>query len=159
MTAVAISDKDSRLNRMQWEADGGVRLDLLGFVSFPSGHRGALHSHPFWELIYIGGGKGFLHHGDKVRPCAAEEISSIDFDRSVSSLRSCYRNSTLLYPYTIRGLSIYYRYGGSMRSFVSICLFFPRRTRVRVPSGSCDGRTRRLGRCGPPTASDPIIRR
>ncbi|MDB5047116.1 MAG: transcriptional regulator, AraC family [Fibrobacteres bacterium] len=74
MTLAAVSEKDSRLNRVQWEAEVGVRLDLLGFVSFPRGHRGALHSHPFWELIFIGGGRGFLQRGEDVSKCEPEEI-------------------------------------------------------------------------------------
>ncbi len=74
MTTLTVPESQDRLNRMQWEAEGGVRLDLLGFVSFPPTYRGALHSHPFWELVYIGSGQGFLHHGENVRACEAEEI-------------------------------------------------------------------------------------
>jgi AraC-like DNA-binding protein len=65
---------ESRLNRIQWEAEGGVRLDLLGFVRFPEGHRGVGHFHRFWELIYIGDGSGQLHHDAGAFACAAGEI-------------------------------------------------------------------------------------
>ena len=74
MTTLTVPENNIRPNRMQWEADGGVRLDLLGFVSFPNNYRGALHSHPFWELIYIGSGAGYLHSGETVRQCGADEI-------------------------------------------------------------------------------------
>ena len=62
------------LKRIQWDADGGIRVALLGFVRFPAGHRGELHSHPFWELIYIGEGAGVIQHGLQIFPCAAGEI-------------------------------------------------------------------------------------
>jgi AraC-like DNA-binding protein/mannose-6-phosphate isomerase-like protein (cupin superfamily) len=74
MHAVISASADSRLKRVQWEADAGIRLDLLGFVSFPEGHRGTLHAHPHWELIYISSGAGFLQRGSVERPCAAGDI-------------------------------------------------------------------------------------
>ncbi len=65
---------EGRLNRIQWEADGGIRLDLLGFVRFPEGYRGVLHSHPFWELIFIGAGTGVLDYGLSSLACGAGDI-------------------------------------------------------------------------------------
>lgn len=63
-----------RLDRFQWKAEGGIHLDLLGFVRFPEGHCGTLHTHPFWELIYIGAGAGEFQAGADTLPCAAGDI-------------------------------------------------------------------------------------
>ncbi len=60
MYSTVLSAPPDGLNRLQWRADSEVRIDLLGVVSFPPGHRGALHSHPFWELIFIGAGEGAI---------------------------------------------------------------------------------------------------
>lgn len=61
-------------DRIQWDTDGGMRLDLVGLVDFPNAHRGLQHAHPFWELIFIGGGKGRFHLEDQVKTCAADDI-------------------------------------------------------------------------------------
>jgi AraC-like DNA-binding protein len=68
------SRAESLINRIQWEADGGVRLDLLGFVRFPSEFRGVRHSHTFWELIFIGSGSGTIEIGTSVHACEDGDI-------------------------------------------------------------------------------------
>jgi AraC-like DNA-binding protein len=62
------------LPRMQWDADGGIRIELLGLVDFPSGYQGALHSHPFWELIFIAEGQGQVLAAGDVRSCSAGDL-------------------------------------------------------------------------------------
>ncbi|MDB5106533.1 MAG: transcriptional regulator, AraC family [Fibrobacteres bacterium] len=74
MQTIALGHADGQLDRLQWKPEGGVRLELLGFVSFPEGYRGALHSHPFWELVFIGAGKGSLRHDRGSIPCGAGDI-------------------------------------------------------------------------------------
>jgi AraC-like DNA-binding protein len=53
-----MASKNQPLQRQEQKPGGGVHLDLLGRVCFPAGHRGAIHSHPFWEFIFIAGGQG-----------------------------------------------------------------------------------------------------
>ena len=74
MHAIAVSAPPDGLKRLQWRADGAVRIDLLGLVSFPPGHTGALHSHPFWELIFIGAGEGNLLREGVRKSCGREEL-------------------------------------------------------------------------------------
>ncbi len=68
------ADKREDVVRVQSVSEAGIRLELLGFVDFPAGHRGAEHFHPFWEVIFIGGGKGIFHRGAEVEPCGKNEI-------------------------------------------------------------------------------------
>lgn len=62
------------IDRIQSNAGFGVHLDLLGFVAFPPGHAGVSHSHPFWELIYIGEGHGVLERRGGPQACAPEDL-------------------------------------------------------------------------------------
>jgi AraC-like DNA-binding protein len=74
MQSIFSEAKASDLKRIQWNSEGGIRLELLGLVDFPRDYRGALHTHSFWELIYINSGKGQVKLGDKVQACSADEI-------------------------------------------------------------------------------------
>lgn len=62
------------LQRVQVETGGGIRLELLGWVRFPEGHRGNLHAHAFWELVHIGGGSGSCLVGGKTVACRAGDL-------------------------------------------------------------------------------------
>lgn len=74
MHATTVSAPPDGLKRLQWRADGAVRIDLLGLVSFPPGHAGALHSHPFWELVFIGTGAGTVVREGARKGCAQEDL-------------------------------------------------------------------------------------
>ena len=74
MHATVLSAPPDGLNRLQWRADSEVRIDLLGVVSFPPGHRGALHSHPFWEMIFVGAGEGVITREGTRVPCGRGDI-------------------------------------------------------------------------------------
>ena len=67
---------DAGPKRIQWDADLSIRLDMAGWVRFALDYRGLAHSHPFWELIAIGNGRGTLHHLDRVVPCGSERRDS-----------------------------------------------------------------------------------
>lgn len=62
------------LERIQSDAGIEIRLDLVGFVAFPPGHSGIVHNHAFWELIYVGGGKGTIGRKGGVHPCSAGDL-------------------------------------------------------------------------------------
>lgn len=67
-------DASGRPDRIQSEAGIDIRLELVGYVAFPAGHRGIVHGHPFWELIYIGGGRGTLKRAGGIQPCARGDL-------------------------------------------------------------------------------------
>lgn len=74
MHATAVSAPTDGFKRLQWRADGAVRIELLGLVSFPPGHRGALHSHPFWEMVFIAAGEGHLVREGARRSCGSGDL-------------------------------------------------------------------------------------
>lgn len=67
-------DALGRPKRIQSEAGIDIRLELVGYVAFPAGHRGIIHGHPFWELVYIGGGRGSLKRAGGIQPCARGDL-------------------------------------------------------------------------------------
>jgi len=60
-----IKKHNDRAERIQLEVEDQIRLELLGFVTCPSGWKGNVHSHPFWELIYINKGQGIFYYEKK----------------------------------------------------------------------------------------------
>lgn len=66
--------RQADLNRIQSDGGTDIRLELLGYVNFPVGHRGIVHSHPFWEVVYLGGGHGTFRRQSENRPCGRDEI-------------------------------------------------------------------------------------
>lgn len=61
--------------RIQDDAGIEIRLALAGFVAFPPLHSGIVHSHPFWELIYIGGGRGTLRRRAGALACGPGDLT------------------------------------------------------------------------------------
>lgn len=49
---------DAGVRRTETGPQSGFRMELLGLVKFPAGHVGRLHSHPHFELVFIGSGQG-----------------------------------------------------------------------------------------------------
>ena len=65
---------EEKVLRVQSESEAGIRLDLVGYVDFPKGHRGAAHAHPFWEVVYVGAGRGEMVREGVAHACNQEDI-------------------------------------------------------------------------------------
>lgn len=63
--------------RIQDDAGIEIRLELAGFVAFPPAHSGIVHSHPFWELIYVGGGRGTLRRRSGALACGPGDLALV----------------------------------------------------------------------------------
>lgn len=60
MPSLLLAGTENGVSRIESGPDGDLRVELEGLVRFPPGHVGEIHSHPFWELFYIGAGEGFF---------------------------------------------------------------------------------------------------
>lgn len=74
MKSMTPAYNEEKVLRVQSESEAGIRLDLVGYVDFPMGHRGVAHTHPFWEVVYVGAGKGEMLREGVPHPCNQEDI-------------------------------------------------------------------------------------
>lgn len=51
--------------RLQLVVADQLTVDLVGFLSVPSGWKGQMHTHPFWELVFFKRGRGLHLYGDE----------------------------------------------------------------------------------------------
>jgi AraC-like DNA-binding protein/mannose-6-phosphate isomerase-like protein (cupin superfamily) len=65
---------EEKVLRVQSESEAGIRLELVGYVDFPPGHRGVAHTHPFWEVVYVGSGMGEMVREGIPQDCGKEDI-------------------------------------------------------------------------------------
>jgi AraC-like DNA-binding protein len=74
MRSVPETYNQEKVLRVQSDSEAGIRLDLVGYVDFPGGYRGAAHTHPFWEVVYVGSGKGEMLREGVPQACGKEDI-------------------------------------------------------------------------------------
>ncbi len=74
MKPITQAYNEEKVLRVQSESEAGIRLDLVGYVDFPMGHRGVAHTHPFWEVVYVGAGRGEMVREGVPHPCNKEDI-------------------------------------------------------------------------------------
>lgn len=58
---------EAGVTRTETGPDGGLRIELLGLVRFPSGHAGRLHAHTHFELVYVASGQGRFECAGRVQ--------------------------------------------------------------------------------------------
>jgi AraC-like DNA-binding protein/mannose-6-phosphate isomerase-like protein (cupin superfamily) len=74
MKPITRAYNEENVLRVQSDSEAGIRLDLVGYVDFPMGHRGAAHAHPFWEVVYVGAGRGEMVREGVAHACNQEDI-------------------------------------------------------------------------------------
>jgi AraC-like DNA-binding protein/mannose-6-phosphate isomerase-like protein (cupin superfamily) len=61
-------------DRLHVELARQIHLEMAGLVHCPKGWTGKLHSHPFWEFIFINSGEGEMKFGNRVVPMKKNEL-------------------------------------------------------------------------------------
>ena len=74
MKSITPAYNEEKVLRVQSESEAGIRLDLVGYVDFPKGHQGVAHTHPFWEVVYVGSGKGEMVREGVPQACTQDDI-------------------------------------------------------------------------------------
>jgi AraC-like DNA-binding protein/mannose-6-phosphate isomerase-like protein (cupin superfamily) len=71
---LVLAEKENGVSRIESGPEGDLRLELVGLVRVPPGYQGEVHSHPFWELFYIGAGNGLIERDGQCLPFGAESL-------------------------------------------------------------------------------------